>query len=83
MLTYTRGPNFTPDANFAPQALPGSGTRSHGCYRRWERARAAAVIGECGTGKTLIALAAIHCHAEGKPYTALALVPGHLTLKMA
>ena len=54
-----------------------------GVIRRWERARAAAVIGECGTGKTLIALAAIHCHAEGKPYTALALVPGHLTLKMA
>ena len=54
-----------------------------GVIRRWERARAAAVIGECGTGKTLIALAAIHCHAEGKPYNALALVPGHLTLKMA
>ena len=51
--------------------------------RRWERARAAAVIGECGTGKTLIALAAIHCHSEGRPYTALALVPGHLTAKMA
>ena len=54
-----------------------------GVVRRWERARAAAVIGECGTGKTLIALAAIHCHAEGRPYTALALVPGHLTAKMA
>lgn len=54
-----------------------------GVIRRWERARAAAVIGECGTGKTLIALAAIHCHAEGRAYTALAIVPGHLTAKMA
>ncbi|MGO9519352.1 MAG: helicase-related protein [Candidatus Korobacteraceae bacterium] len=54
-----------------------------GVVRRWERARAAAVIGECGTGKTLVALAAIHCHADGRPFTALAMVPGHLTAKMA
>jgi superfamily II DNA or RNA helicase len=51
--------------------------------KRWEQARAAAVIAECGTGKTLVALGAIHCHADGRPYTALALVPGHLTAKMA
>ena len=51
--------------------------------KRWEEARAAAVIAECGTGKTLVALAAIHCYSEGRPYTALALVPGHLTAKMA
>ena len=54
-----------------------------GVVRRWQQARAAAVIGECGTGKTLIALAAIHCHADGSPYAALAMVPGHLTAKMA
>ena len=54
-----------------------------GVVRRWEQAHAAAVVGECGTGKTLVALAAIHCHADGKPYTALAMVPGHLTAKMA
>lgn len=54
-----------------------------GVVRRWEQARSAAVIGECGTGKTLVALAAIHCHANGRPYTALAMVPGHLTAKMA
>jgi superfamily II DNA or RNA helicase len=54
-----------------------------GVVRRWQRARAAAVTGECGTGKTLVALAAVHCHAEGRPYTALAIVPGHLTAKMA
>jgi superfamily II DNA or RNA helicase len=51
--------------------------------RRWQESRAAAIIAECGTGKTLVALAAIHCHADGRPYTALALVPGHLTAKMA
>jgi len=51
--------------------------------RRWQEAHAAAVIAECGTGKTLVALAAIHCHSDGRPYTALALVPGHLTGKTA
>jgi RecG-like helicase len=54
-----------------------------GVVRRWQQARAAAVIGECGTGKTLVALAAIYCHADGRPYAALAMVPGHLTAKMA
>ena len=54
-----------------------------GVVRRWEQARTAAVIGECGTGKTLVALAAMHCHADGRPYTAVAMVPGHLTSKMA
>jgi hypothetical protein len=54
-----------------------------GVVQRWQRARAAAVVGECGTGKTLVALAAMHCHADGRPYTAVAMVPGHLTAKMA
>ena len=54
-----------------------------GVIRRWEQARSAAVIGECGTGKTLVALAAIHCHSDGRPYTALAMVPGHLVAKTA
>ena len=54
-----------------------------GVVKHWQAARAAAVIGECGTGKTLVALAAIHCHSAGKPYTALAMVPGHLLAKTA
>ncbi len=54
-----------------------------GVIRRWEQARSAAVIGECGTGKTLVAMAAIHCHSDGRPYTALAMVPGHLVAKTA
>jgi hypothetical protein len=54
-----------------------------GVARRWERARSAAVIAECGTGKTLISLAAIHVHSDGKPFTAIAMVPPHLTEKWA
>jgi superfamily II DNA or RNA helicase len=36
-----------------------------GLVRRWQQARAGAVIAECGTGKTLISLGAIYTHAEG------------------
>ena len=41
------------------------------------------VVAECGTGKTLISLGAIHVHSEGKPFTALAMVPPHLVEKWA
>ncbi len=41
------------------------------------------VIAECGTGKTLISLGAIHVHSEGKPSTSLAMVPPHLVEKWA
>jgi superfamily II DNA or RNA helicase len=35
-----------------------------GLVRRWQQARAGAVIAECGTGKTLISLGAVQTHAE-------------------
>jgi hypothetical protein len=52
-----------------------------GLVRRWQQARAGAVIAECGTGKTLISLGAVYTHAEGRPYTALAMVPPQLVEK--
>lgn len=52
-----------------------------GLVRRWQQARAAAVIAECGTGKTLISLGAIHTHAAGRAFTALVMAPGHVTDK--
>ena len=54
-----------------------------GIVRQWERSNAAAAIAECGTGKTLISLGAIHCHADQRPYTALAMVPPQLVEKWA
>src|SRR6266496_1541324 len=54
-----------------------------GLAKRWEQARTAMVVAECGTGKTLISLGAIHVHSQGKPYTALAMVPPHLVEKWA
>lgn len=54
-----------------------------GVVKKWQKERSAAVVAECGTGKTLISLAAIHVHSDGKPYTAIAMVPPHLTEKWA
>jgi superfamily II DNA or RNA helicase len=54
-----------------------------GLAKRWRQARTGMVVAECGTGKTLISLGAIHVHSEGKPFTALAMVPPHLVEKWA
>jgi hypothetical protein len=52
-----------------------------GLVRRWQQARAGAVIAECGTGKTLISLGAVQTHAENRPFTAVAMVPPQLVEK--
>ena len=49
-----------------------------GVAERWQESRTAMVVAECGTGKTLISLGAIHVHSQGNPFTALAMVPPHL-----
>jgi superfamily II DNA or RNA helicase len=54
-----------------------------GLARRWREARTAMVVAECGTGKTLISLGGVHVRSEGRPYTALAMVPPHLVEKWA
>jgi len=46
-------------------------------------ARNAKVIAEWGTGKTLISLGAMHVHSNGRPFTALAMVPRHIVDKWA
>ena len=54
-----------------------------GIVKRWQQARTAMVVAECGTGKTLISLGAMHVHSEGYPFTALAMAPPHLVEKWA
>ena len=61
---------------FAAQRLAAMGT-----VKRWQRAKAAAVIAECGTGKTLMALSAIHVHSAGRPYAALVMAPPNIVGK--
>jgi hypothetical protein len=54
-----------------------------GIVKRWQEARCAAAVAECGTGKTLISLGSVFTHASGSPFTALAMVPPQLVLKWA
>ena len=54
-----------------------------GLAKRWQQARTGMVVAECGTGKTLISLGAIHVHSGGEPFTAIAMVPPHLVEKWA
>jgi SNF2 family DNA or RNA helicase len=49
--------------------------------RRWQEARCAALVAECGTGKTLISLGSVFTHASGRSFTCLAMVPPQLVEK--
>jgi hypothetical protein len=63
--------------------FPAQALAMMGVVKRWDEARGAAVIAECGTGKTLISLGSIHIHSDRKPFTALAMVPPQLVGKWA
>src|SRR5260370_14409150 len=54
-----------------------------GVAKRWREQHPAGICAECGTGKTLMSLGAMHVHSAGRPYTAIAMVPPHLTGKWA
>lgn len=45
------------------------------------RQKSIMLVGEMGTGKTIMGLATIHAHAAGQPYRALVFCPGQLTNK--
>src|SRR5437016_9300867 len=55
------------------QPFPAQALAIMGLVRRWELARSAKIIAECGTGKTLISLGAMHVHSDGRRLTALAM----------
>jgi hypothetical protein len=63
------------------QPFPAQTLAVLGVCRRLDESRSAAVIAECGTGKTLVALASIFAHARGKPFTAIFMVPPQLVEK--
>ena len=70
-------------AGLLRKPFPAQAIAIMGLAKRWRQARTGMVVAECGTGKTLISLGAIHVHSEGKPFTALAMVPPHLVEKWA
>jgi len=51
------------------------------CVKSLTKNKLAILACRMGTGKTLGSIATVHCHANGKPYTALVMCPSHLTKK--
>jgi hypothetical protein len=47
------------------------------------KGKAAKMVAECGTGKTLMSLATCYVHANGKHFTAITMCPPHLPKKWA
>jgi hypothetical protein len=45
------------------------------------RQKSVLLVGEMGTGKTLMGIAAVHAHTGGRPYRALVFCPGQLVNK--
>ncbi|GGG86980.1 DEAD/DEAH box helicase [Edaphobacter dinghuensis] len=63
--------------------LPVQGMTITGCAKYLKTAKAVSIVGECGTGKTLMSAGIVHAHAEGNPYSAIVMCPPHLVLKWA
>lgn len=45
------------------------------------RQKAILIVGEMGTGKTLMGMATVHVHSNGRPYRSLVFCPGQLVQK--
>jgi hypothetical protein len=63
--------------------LPAQAMTITGLAKYLKIANSARIVGECGTGKTLMSVGTAHAHANGRPYTAIAMCPPHLVLKWA
>jgi hypothetical protein len=68
-------------ATLLRKPFPAQIVATMGVVKKWQKESSAAVVAECGTGKTLISLASVHVHSEGRPFTAIVMAPGHITLK--
>ncbi len=63
--------------------LPAQAMTITGAVKYLKTANSVRIVGECGTGKTLMSVGIAHAHAEARPYNALAMCPPHLVLKWA
>jgi len=58
--------------------LPAQAMTITGAVKYLKTANSVRIVGECGTGKTLMSVGIAHAHAEARPYNALAMCPPHL-----
>ena len=86
MYPPLQGPNdpiAAPVSALLRKPLPAQALTISGLAKALETSRSARIVGECGTGKTLMSMGVAHTHANGAPYTAIAMCPPHLVLKWA
>jgi hypothetical protein len=86
MYPPLQGPNdpiAAPIATLLRKPLPAQALTISGLAKALNSSRSARIVGECGTGKTLMSMGVAHTHANGAPYTAIAMCPPHLVLKWA
>ena len=79
-------PLYSPDDPIWPEIgqlkrkpFPAQTLAVMGTVKRLDEARAAAIVAECGTGKSLIGFASLWTHARGRKFTSLVMVPPSLT----
>jgi superfamily II DNA or RNA helicase len=80
------GPDETPSplvSRMLRMPYPAQTLAIMGISKRWQLARNANVIAECGAGKTLIALGSMLVHSAGRPFCGLVMSPPHLVEKWA
>jgi hypothetical protein len=82
-LHSVEDPNSSLLGQLLRKPFPAQNLAIMGAVKRLKEARTAAVIAECGTGKTLISLGAVHVHSERSNFAALAMVPPQLVEKWA
>jgi hypothetical protein len=76
-------PIAAPIATLLRKPLPAQALTISGLAKALNTARSVRIVGECGTGKTLMSMGVAHAHANGATYTAIAMCPPHLVLKWA
>ena len=70
-------------ATLLREPLPAQALTITGLAKHLKTGRSVRIVGECGTGKTLMSIGVAHTHADGAPYSAIAMCPPHLVQKWA
>lgn len=63
--------------------LPAQALTITGLAKHLKTAHSVRIVGECGTSKTLMSIGVAHTHADGAPYSTIAMWPPHMVLKWA
>ena len=82
-LQSTKDPVAPSLEDLLRKPLPAQALAITGTAKYLREAKSARIVAECGAGKTLMALGAIHVLTEGRPSTTLVMCPSHITHKWA